>query len=649
MIIKLKDGSVKEYSAPVTAAEITKDISMGLYRNACCVSINGKIADLRTVVESDCDFEVLTFDDEDGKKAFNHTASHVMAQAVKRLYPNAKLTIGPAIENGFYYDFDVDTHFTQDDLDKIEKEMKVIIKENYPIERFELPADEAIKLMEEKGEPYKIELIKEHSEKGEPISFYKQGEFTELCAGPHIPEMKVIKAFKLTNCTGAYWRGDEKNKMLCRVYGIAFPKASMLEDYINALEEAKKRDHNKLGRELELFTTVDYIGQGLPILLPKGTKIIQTLQRWVEDEEAKRGWLLTKTPLMAKSDLYKISGHWDHYKDGMFVMGDEEKDKEVFALRPMTCPFQYQAYLNRPRSYRDLPLRYDETSTLFRNEASGEMHGLIRVRQFTISEGHLMCRPDQLEDEFKACLELTNYMMETIGLKEDLTYRFSLWDPNDREKYLGTEEQWNEAQGVMKNILDDLNIDYKVGVGEAAFYGPKLDIQIKNVFGKEDTLVTIQIDQMLAEKFGMEYVDKDGIKKNPYIIHRTSIGCYERTLALLIEKYAGAFPTWLAPVQVKLLPIADRHLDYLLEAKKALEAKGIRCEVDDRSEKIGFKIRSAQLEKVPYMLLAGDKDIENNTVSLRTRSGGDKGAMALDEFVEKIVAEVESKSLELTM
>lgn len=649
MIIKLKDGSVKEYSAPTTAAEITKDISMGLYRNACCVSINGKIADLRTVVEGDCDFEVLTFDDEDGKKAFNHTASHVMAQAVKRLYPNAKLTIGPAIENGFYYDFDVDTHFTQDDLDKIEKEMKVIIKENYPIERFELPADEAIKLMEEKGEPYKIELIKEHSEKGEPISFYKQGEFTELCAGPHIPEMKVIKAFKLTNCTGAYWRGDEKNKMLCRVYGIAFPKASMLEDYINALEEAKKRDHNKLGRELELFTTVDYIGQGLPILLPKGTKIIQTLQRWVEDEEAKRGWQLTKTPLMAKSDLYKISGHWDHYKDGMFVMGDEEKDKEVFALRPMTCPFQYQAYLNRPRSYRDLPLRYDETSTLFRNEASGEMHGLIRVRQFTISEGHLMCRPDQLEDEFKACLELTNYMMEKIGLKEDLTYRFSLWDPNDREKYLGTEEQWNEAQGVMKNILDDLGVDYKVGIGEAAFYGPKLDIQIKNVFGKEDTLVTIQIDQMLAEKFGMEYVDKDGIKKNPYIIHRTSIGCYERTLALLIEKYAGAFPTWLAPVQVKLLPIADRHLDYLLEAKKALEAKGIRCEVDDRSEKIGFKIRSAQLEKVPYMLLAGDKDIENNTVSLRTRSGGDKGAMSLDEFVEKIVAEVESKSLELTM
>lgn len=649
MIIKLKDGSIKEYDAPITAAEITKDISMGLYRNACCVLVDGKVKDLRTVIDSDCSFEVLTFDDEDGKKAFNHTASHVMAQAVKRLYPNAKLTIGPAIENGFYYDFDIDTHFTQDDLDKIEKEMKAIIKENYPIEKFELPVDEAIKLMEEKDEPYKIELIKEHAAKGEPISFYKQGEFTELCAGPHLMEMKVVKAFKLTNCTGAYWRGDEKNKMLCRVYGIAFPKASMLEDYLNMLEEAKKRDHNKLGRELELFTTVDYIGQGLPILLPKGTKIIQILQRWVEDEEAKRGWQLTKTPLMAKSDLYKISGHWDHYKEGMFVLGDEEKDKEVFALRPMTCPFQYQAYLNRARSYRDLPLRYDETSTLFRNEASGEMHGLIRVRQFTISEGHLMCTPDQLEDEFRSCLELATFMLKTLGLYEDASFRFSQWDPNDREKYIGTQEQWDEAQSKMKNILDDLGVDYKVGIGEAAFYGPKLDIQIRNVYGKEDTLITIQIDQMLAEKFGMEYVDKDGTKKNPYIIHRTSIGCYERTLAYLIEKYAGAFPTWLAPVQVKLLPIADRHLDYLYDVKKVLEAKGVRCEIDDRSEKIGFKIRQAQLEKVPYMLLAGDKDIENNTVSLRTRSGGDKGAMSLDEFVDKLLKEVDDKSLELTM
>lgn len=649
MIIKLKDGSIKEYDSPTTAAEITKDISMGLYRNACCVLVDGKVKDLRTVIDSDCSFEVLTFDDEDGKKAFNHTASHVMAQAVKRLYPNAKLTIGPSIENGFYYDFDIDTHFTQDDLDKIEKEMKAIIKENYPIEKFELPVDEAVKLMEEKNEPYKIELIKEHAAKGEHISFYKQGEFTELCAGPHLMEMKVIKAFKLTNCTGAYWRGDADNKMLCRVYGIAFPKASMLEDYLNMLEEAKKRDHNKLGRELELFTTVDYIGQGLPILLPKGTKIIQILQRFVEDEEARRGWQLTKTPLMAKSDLYKISGHWDHYKEGMFVLGDEEKDKEVFALRPMTCPFQYQAYLNKARSYRDLPLRYDETSTLFRNEASGEMHGLIRVRQFTISEGHLMCTPDQLEDEFRSCLELATFMLKTLGLYEDASFRFSKWDPNDREKYIGTEEQWDEAQSKMKNILDDLGIDYKVGIGEAAFYGPKLDIQIRNVYGKEDTLITIQIDQMLAEKFGMEYVDKDGTKKNPYIIHRTSIGCYERTLAYLIEKYAGAFPTWLAPVQVKLLPIADRHLDYLYDVKKALEAKEIRCEIDDRSEKIGFKIRQAQLEKVPYMLLAGDKDIENNTVSLRTRSGGDKGAMSLDEFVDKLLKEVDDKSLELTM
>ena len=649
MIIKLKDGSIKEYDSPTTAAEITKDISMGLYRNACCVLVDGKVKDLRTVIDSDCSFEVLTFDDEDGKKAFNHTASHVMAQAVKRLYPNAKLTIGPSIENGFYYDFDIDTHFTQDDLDKIEKEMKAIIKENYPIEKFELPVDEAVKLMEEKNEPYKIELIKEHAAKGEHISFYKQGEFTELCAGPHLMEMKVIKAFKLTNCTGAYWRGDADNKMLCRVYGIAFPKASMLEDYLNMLEEAKKRDHNKLGRELELFTTVDYIGQGLPILLPKGTKIIQILQRFVEDEEARRGWQLTKTPLMAKSDLYKISGHWDHYKEGMFVLGDEEKDKEVFALRPMTCPFQYQAYLNKARSYRDLPLRYDETSTLFRNEASGEMHGLIRVRQFTISEGHLMCTPDQLEDEFRSCLELATFMLKTLGLYEDASFRFSKWDPNDREKYIGTEEQWDEAQSKMKNILDDLGIDYKVGIGEAAFYGPKLDIQIRNVYGKEDTLITIQIDQMLAEKFGMEYVDKDGAKKNPYIIHRTSIGCYERTLAYLIEKYAGAFPTWLAPVQVKLLPIADRHLDYLYDVKKALEAKGVRCEIDDRSEKIGFKIRQAQLEKVPYMLLAGDKDIENNTVSLRTRSGGDKGAMSLDEFVDKLLKEVDDKSLELTM
>lgn len=643
--ITLKDGTVSEYSSPITAADITKEISMGLYRNACSCKINGEVKDLRTVVDTDCTFEVLTFDDEDGKKTFNHTASHIMAQAVKRLYPDVKLTIGPAIDSGFYYDFDTETPFSPEDLEKIEKEMKKIVKEGLEIEKFELAPADAIKMMEEKNEPYKVELINEHAEKGEPISFYKQGEFTELCAGPHLMDMKVVKAFKLTNCTGAYWRGDAKNKMLCRVYGTAFPKASMLEEHLAALEEAKMRDHNKLGRELELFTTVDYIGQGLPIMLPKGTKIIQILQRWVEDEEAKRGWQLTKTPLMAKSDLYKISGHWDHYKDGMFVLGDEEKDKEVFALRPMTCPFQYQAYLNKPRSYRDLPLRYDETSTLFRNEASGEMHGLIRVRQFTISEGHLMCTPEQLEDEFRGCLELCEYMLKTLGLYEDVTFRFSQWDPNNREKYIGTEEQWDEAQGVMKNILDDLGLEYKIGIGEAAFYGPKLDIQIKNVFGKEDTLITIQIDQMLAEKFGMEYVDRDGVKKNPYIIHRTSIGCYERTLALLIEKYAGAFPVWLAPVQVKLLPIADRHLDYLYDVKKALEAKGIRCEIDDRSEKIGFKIRSAQLEKVPYMLLAGDKDIENGTISVRSRKNGDEGATTMDEFLARILEEVETKAL----
>lgn len=644
MKITLKDGSVLEYNEAKTAADITKDISMGLFRNATCCRIDGEIKDLRTVVDGDCSLEILTFDDKDGQKAFNHTASHIMAQAVKRLYPEAKLTIGPAIDNGFYYDFDVENSFSPDDLVKIEAEMKKIVKENPEIKRFELPVDEAVALMQGKNEPYKVELINEHAAKGEPISFYEQGEFVELCAGPHLMDMKNVKAFKLTQCTGAYWRGDEKNKMLCRVYGTAFPKASMLEDYLNALEEAKKRDHNKLGRELEIFTTVDYIGQGLPILLPKGTKIIQTLQRWVEDEEEKRGWLLTKTPLMAKSDLYKISGHWDHYQDGMFIMGDPEKDKEVFALRPMTCPFQYQAYLNKQRSYRDLPLRYDETSTLFRNEASGEMHGLIRVRQFTISEGHLMCRPDQLEDEFKSCLELTNYMMETLGLKEDLTYRFSQWDPDNREKYIGTKEQWDEAQGVMKNILDDLGIDYEIGIGEAAFYGPKLDIQIKNVFGKEDTLVTIQIDQMLAEKFGMEYVDSDGQKKNPYIIHRTSIGCYERTLALLIEKYAGAFPTWLAPVQVKFLPVADRHQDYCRELMSKLQAVGVRCELDDRSEKIGFKIRSAQLEKIPYMILVGDKDIEAGTISVRSRKNGDEGATTLDEFISRITVEIASKA-----
>ena len=576
-------------------------------------------------------------------QTLRHSASHILAQAVKRLFPETKLAIGPAIDTGFYYDFDTEHTFTPEDLEAIEKEMKKIVKENLKIERFELPRNEALELM--KDEPYKTELINELPE-DEVISFYKQGDFTDLCAGPHVAYTSKVKAYKLLSATGAYWRGNEKNKMLQRIYGTAFAKKDELEEYLVQLEEAKKRDHNKLGRELELFTTSDVIGQGLPILLPKGARVIQILQRFVEDEEQKRGWQLTKTPLMAKSDLYKISGHWDHYQDGMFVMGDEEKDKEVFALRPMTCPFQYQAYLNRGRSYRDLPMRLNETSTLFRNEASGEMHGLIRVRQFTISEGHLMCTPEQLEDEFKGCLELTNYMLKTLGLYEDVTYRFSQWDPENTEKYIGTKEQWDEAQSVMKKILDHLEIPYKIGIGEAAFYGPKLDIQIKNVHGKEDTLITIQIDQMLAEKFGMEYVDKDGTKKNPYIIHRTSIGCYERTLALLIEKYAGAFPVWLAPVQVKLLAIADRHLDYIYEIKKQLEDAGIiRVEVDDRSEKIGYKIREAQLEKIPYMLVIGDKDIENNTVSVRSRKDGDIGAMSIDEFIEKITDDVNTKRI----
>ena len=643
--VELKGGVVKEFEKNITPAEIAKSIGAGLYKSVCCARIDGEIVDLRTPLTKDCKVELLTFDEPDGKKAFWHSASHVLAQAVKRLYPNAKCAIGPAIDNGFYYDFDVEKPFSNEDLEKIKAEMKKIVKSGVEIERFELPPQEAEKLLSDMNEPYKVELVKEHSDKGENISFYKQGDFTDLCAGPHLLNVSPIKAIELTNCTGAYWRGDAKNAQLCRVYGVAFPKTSMLEAHMKMLEEAKSRDHNKLGRELELFTTVDIIGQGLPILLPKGARIVQILQRFVEDEEQRRGWLLTKTPYMAKSDLYKISGHWDHYQDGMFVLGDPEKDDEVFALRPMTCPFQYQAYLNRQRSYRDLPLRYNETSTLFRNEASGEMHGLIRVRQFTISEGHLMCTPEQLEQEFKSCLELAIFMLKTLGLYEDVSYRFSKWDPNDREKYIGTPEQWDEAQDMMEKILNHLEIPYAIGVGEAAFYGPKLDIQIKNVYGKEDTLITIQIDQILAEKFGMEYVDKDGTKKHPYIIHRTSIGCYERTLALLIEKYAGAFPMWLAPTQVKLLPVADRHLDYVNEIKKVLEAKGMRVEVDSRSEKIGYKIREAQLEKVPYMFIIGDKDIEANTVSVRHRKDGDLGAMKLDDFIAMAVEEIETKTI----
>ena len=640
--ITFKSGDVKAFENGTSLIEMAKAISEGLARAALAATVNGNVYGLDFVPEEDCVVNFLTFDDEDGRRTYRHTASHVLAQAIKRVYPNTKLAIGPAIDDGFYYDFEFETPISNADLDKIEDEMRKIIKEDVSLERFELPRAEAIKLMEEKGELYKVELINDLPEDA-IISFYKQGDFVDLCAGPHLLSTGKLKAVKLQYTAGAYWRGNENNKMLTRIYGTAFPKKSELDEYLEQLEEAKKRDHNKLGRELEIFTTVDSIGQGLPILLPKGAKILQILQRFVEDHEDANGWVRTKTPYMAKSDLYKISGHWDHYKDGMFVMGDEDKDKEVFALRPMTCPFQYQAYLNRMRSYRDLPLRYGETSTLFRNEASGEMHGLIRVRQFTISEGHLMCRPDQLEEEFKSCLEMAIYMLKTLGLYEDVSYRFSQWDPDDKEKYIGTQEQWDEAQDTMKKILDNLGIQYKVGVGEAAFYGPKLDIQIKNVFGKEDTLITIQIDQMLAEKFGMEYIDKDGSKKNPYIIHRTSIGCYERTLALLIEKYAGAFPAWLAPTQVKILPISENFMEYADNVYDKLKKKGFRVEIDERSEKIGYKIREAQLEKIPYMLIVGEKEMTEGSVSVRSRKEGDKGMMAVDEFISMLAEEVEKK------
>lgn len=639
-------GNVREFENGVTPYDVAKSFGGGFFKNVCAAKINDKNADLRTVLNDGDSLELLTFEDDYGKWTYRHTASHILAQAVKRLYPDAKLAIGPAVDDGFYYDIDSPVMFTPEHLTAIEAEMKKIVKENLPIERFTLSFDEAVKFFEEKDEPYKVELINDLPA-GSVISFYKQGEFTDLCAGAHLISTGSVKAFKLTSATGAYWRGDSNRKMLQRIYGTAFPKATELEEHLAKIEEAKKRDHNKLGRELELFTTSELIGQGLPVMLPKGARVIQLLQRFVEDEEQKRGWLLTKTPLMAKSDLYKVSGHWDHYLDGMFVMGDpKDESKECFALRPMTCPFQYQAYLNKPRSYRDLPLRYNETSTLFRNEDSGEMHGLIRVRQFTISEGHLMCTPEQLEDEFKKCLELCVYMLKTLGLYEDVSYRFSQWDPDNREKYIGTQEQWDEAQGVMKRILDHLEIPYKIGIGEAAFYGPKLDIQIKNVHGKEDTLITIQVDQMLAEKFGMEYTDKDGTKKNPYIIHRTSIGCYERTLALLIEKYAGAFPLWLAPEQVRILPIADRHHDYAYSVKAALEELGMRVEVDTRNEKIGYKIREARLQRIPYMLTVGDSEVENATVSVRGRGdNGDLGAMSLGAFKERCLKEIKTKAL----
>ena len=640
MKIKILD-QVQEFDAPVTVYDAARDMEL-ITRAVIGAEIDGKTVALTTELTADTEVKLLTFEDAAGKQLFRHTAAHILAQAVKRLYPAAKLTIGPAIDNGYYYDIDSEVPFGTDALKAIEGEMKKIVKENLKIERFELPRAEAIALMQEKDEPYKVQLIEELPEDA-VISFYKQGEFTDLCAGPHLFSTGAVKAFKLTQCTGAYWKGDQKNKMLQRIYGIAYPSKDEMNAYLQQQEEALKRDHNKLGRELELFTTVDTIGQGLPVLLPKGARVVQLLQRWVEDEEQKRGYLLTKTPLMAKRDLYKISGHWDHYRDGMFILGDpDDETKECFALRPMTCPFQYQVFLNKKRSYRDLPMRLGETSTLFRNEDSGEMHGLIRVRQFTISEGHLVIRPDQLEEEFKGCLDLAMYMLDTMGLKEDCSFRFSQWDPARTDKYEGTPEQWNEAQSIMQRLLDENGINYAIGIDEAAFYGPKLDIQIKNVFGKEDTLITIQIDMLLAKKFGMEYVDSNNQLVTPYIIHRTSMGCYERTLALLIEKYAGAFPLWLAPEQIRILPIGDEHVEYAKAVCDRLSAAGLRAELDDSSNTIGYKIRNTQLQKVPYMLIVGAKEVEEGTVSVRNRAG-DTVSKSVDTFLAEALLEVAEK------
>ncbi len=636
-------GEIREFADGMNALDMAGEIDKELKKAALAARVNGEVADLVKPVPDGATVEFLTGSDADGLRVLRHTASHVLAQAVKAVRPEAKLAIGPAIDNGFYYDFDVATPFTNEDLAAIEKEMTRIIKKNERLERFELPRAEALELM--KDEPYKVELINDLPEDA-TISFYRQGDFTDLCAGPHLPSTGKVKAVKLTSIAGAYWRGSEKNKMLQRIYGTAFATKEELDAYVAEREEALKRDHNKLGRDLEYFTTVDVVGQGLPIMLPKGARVIQLLQRWVEDTEQKKGYLLTKTPLMAKRDLYRISGHWDHYLDGMFVMGDpNDETRECFALRPMTCPFQYQVYLNRQRSYRELPMRLGETSTLFRNEDSGEMHGLIRVRQFTISEGHLILRPDQLEEEFKGCLELAKYMLDTVGMLENCTFRFSQWDPaNPKNKYEGTPEQWHEAQEIMGRILDHLGVKYTIGIDEAAFYGPKLDIQYKNVFGKEDTIVTIQIDMLLAERFGMEYVDADGQKKRPYIIHRTSLGCYERTLAYLIEKYAGALPTWMAPEQVRVLSVTDRAADYANALVAKLSELGYRAEADITGEKIGKKIRLAQMDKVPYMLVVGDRDMAENTVSVRHRAEGDLGAMSFDSFAALLKDVVDSKA-----
>ena len=636
------DYSVENASTVFEAASAAGVVA----REHIAAKVNGVVSAMSAPIKEGDEIELLTFADEEGKKVYRHTASHILAQAVKRLYPETKLTIGPAVDNGYYYDFDSEISFTQDILKNIESEMKKIMRENLRIERFELPRAEAIAFMTEKNEPYKVQLIEELPDDA-VISFYRQGEFVDLCAGPHLFSTAAVRAVKLTQCTGAYWKGDQNNKMLQRVYGIAYPSKDEMNAYLTAVEEAKKRDHNKIGRELEFFTTVDSVGQGLPIMLPKGARTIQILQRFVEDEERRRGCQLTKTPLMAKRDLYRISGHWDHYLDGMFIIGDpHDETKECLAMRPMTCPFQYQVFLNKKRSYRDLPMRLTETSTLFRNEDSGEMHGLIRVRQFTISEGHYILCPDQLEEEFRGCLELANYMLKAVGLDGDVSYRFSQWDPNRTDKYEGTPEQWEEAQGVMKQILDNIGLKYSIGIDEAAFYGPKLDIQIKNVHGKEDTLITIQIDMLLAKKFGMEYTDSNDQRVTPYIIHRTSLGCYERTLALVLEKFAGALPLWMAPEQVRVLPIGVEHEEYAKSVREKLEAAGIRTVVDARNEKIGYKIRQAQLEKVPYMLVVGEKEAAEGKVAVRNRGGVDLGAVSVDEFMLKALEEIRTLKLD---
>ena len=644
MKIMLKDGSVKEYGEAKAIIDIAKDISEGLARVACAGEVDGETVDLRTVLDKDCELNIITATDPKALYVIRHTASHVLAEAVKRLFPNAKVTIGPAIDEGFYYDFDAEP-FSREDLDKIEAEMKKIIKEGHEITRFTLPRAEAIKYMEEKGEPYKVELIQDLPEDSE-ISFYDQGGFVDLCAGPHLMSTKGVKAFKLTSSSMAYWRGDSNKARLQRIYGTAYNKKEELAAHLERMEDAKRRDHNRLGREMDLFTTVDVIGQGLPLFTPKGTKMIMKLQRWIEDlEDNEWGYMRTRTPLMAKSDLYKISGHWDHYKEGMFVFGDEEKDKEVYALRPMTCPFQYYVYKNSQKSYRDLPCRYSETSTLFRNEDSGEMHGLTRVRQFTITEGHLIVRPDQMVEEFKNCLALAKYCLETLGVNDDVTYHLSKWDPENKEKYIGEPEVWNETEQHIRDVLTELEIPFVEDVGEAAFYGPKVDINAKNVYGKEDTMITVQWDALLAEQFDMYYIDQNGEKVRPYIIHRTSMGCYERTLAWLIEKYAGKFPTWMCAEQVRVLPISDKYEDYAQKVCKTLKKAGIDATVDSRSEKIGFKIREARLDKLPYMLVVGQQEEADNTVSVRSRFAGDEGVKTLDSFIADITEEIRTKQI----